>query len=229
LHTISNDLGLPKSSTLAICRTLVSTGLLVQDDRGMYGLSIRIVRIAGTYIAGIDVAQVFNRVLDTHSSPDRTIALAVLDGTQVVFLTRRDGVTSFNMPSTTGRALPASSTAVGKAMLAHLPEDLVRDLYRESPLPRSTPRSITSVDDLIIELRQVKERGFSTDRGETVHGILGVGAPVWSFGEGFPVAAVSIAGEDNIQQDELIDQFGLEIRQVADAISSALGVSARSA
>ena len=225
LNSISRDLGLPKSSVLGICRTLAAEGLLVQDERREYSIGMRIVRLAGRHLAGLDLAKVFHQAVDMTPSIEKTVQLAVLDGSQVVYLARRDAINGLTLPSTTGRALPASTTSVGKALLAELGAAKVAALYpSDELLPRNTPRSKTSVSDLATDLELTRRRGFAVDRGETVHGVLGVGAAIFAFGEAGPVAAVSFADSDNeLVNDSTINDLGQHVIALAAEISTQLG------
>ncbi|MER3389773.1 MAG: IclR family transcriptional regulator [Microcella sp.] len=225
LSSLSKDLGLPKSSTLGICRTLVAEGLLSQDSRREYSIGIRVVRLAGRHLAGLDLAQVFHRMLDSRPPLQNTLQLAVLDGSHVVYLARREPANGLRLPSTTGRALPASTTSVGKALLAHVDSDRIRSLYpTDDDLPRSTPRSKSTLPDLIEELRLTRERGYSIDRSETVHGVLAVGAPIFSLGDSSPVGAVSLAAADEgaVEAGQL-ETMGAEVLNIARDISALLG------
>jgi DNA-binding IclR family transcriptional regulator len=225
LNFISRDLGLPKSSTLGICRTLTGEGLLVQDERRKYSLGIRVVRLASRHVAGLDLAQVFHRLLDSRPSVKKTLQLAVLDGNHVVYLARRDAPNGLALPSTTGRALPASTTSVGKILLAFLEPERLRALYpNDGALPQNTYRSRTSFSELVADLTLTRERGYAIDQSETIHGVLAVGAPIFAYGEPAPVGAISIAEADNGPVSQTyFDELGTEVIGFAKDFSSLLG------
>jgi len=224
LSEISAELGLPKSSTLGICRTLVSEGLLQQSADHTYGVGVRMVRLAGKHVADIDIAQEFHRVLEVRGPLQWTIQLAVLDERSVVYLARRDGPRSLSLPSMTGRALPASTTAVGKAILAQFTREEIADLYEEHELPKRTPSSITSLADLHSALEDVRTKGYSVDASETTQGVWAVGAPVWSFGKHRPAAAVSIAVAEGFpNQRDAAASLGEQVIDVASEISGRMG------
>ncbi len=69
-------------------------------------------------------------------------------------------------------------TAAGKAILAHYPEERVREIAEQRGLVRQTQRTTTDVDDLLEELETVAERGYATADREQLQGIRGVGAPI---------------------------------------------------
>jgi len=225
LNPISRDLGLPKSSTLGICRTLTGEGLLTQDERREYSLGIRVVRLASRHLAGLDLAQVFHRLLDSRAPVKKTLQLAVLDGNLVVYLARRDAPNGLALPSTTGRALPASTTSVGKALLAYVEPERLRALYpSDDALPQNTRRSKTTFSGLVADLTLTRERGYAIDQSETMHGVLAVGAPIFAYGESAPVGAISIAEADNEAVNlTYIDELGTEVISFANDFSSLLG------
>ncbi|MFB6187002.1 MAG: IclR family transcriptional regulator C-terminal domain-containing protein, partial [Halobacteriaceae archaeon] len=63
------------------------------------------------------------------------------------------------------RRLPHANAA-GKAILAHLPEDVVHDILDRTGLPEHTKHTITSRKELFDELDSIRERGYAVNRGE---------------------------------------------------------------
>ena len=122
-----------------------------------------------------------------------TVHLAVLEGADVRYLDGIESGAALRVAVRTGATLPAHCTAVGKAMLAELPPDAVRDLYRgQQKLPGLTAQSITTRDALAHELESVRTLGYARNNGESEVGVVSVAVAI-SEGRG----ALSVAGPES--------------------------------
>ncbi|NNG21191.1 IclR family transcriptional regulator [Naumannella sp. ID2617S] len=121
----------------------------------------------------------------------QTVHLAMLEGSDVVYLNKLHGLHHVPSPSRIGGRIPAYCTAVGKVLLSHAP-DLVEEVLAEE-LPAWTEHTVTDADELRAELARIREAGIGFDRGEVRLGLNCVAAPVLGP-TGVPVAAMSVSG-----------------------------------
>jgi DNA-binding IclR family transcriptional regulator len=129
---------------------------------------------------------------DLFEATRSTVHLAVLDGTDVVYVHKLGSRQGPVVASRLGGRMPAHCTGVGKALLAFSAPAAVQDLLR-SELKRRTPRTIVAPGLVLRELRAVRGRGFAEEHEESTRGIACVAAPVLGTGRQ-AVAAVSITG-----------------------------------
>ena len=122
-----------------------------------------------------------------------------------------------------GKRLDLHSTAVGKALIAHLPEEKVLSLVRGRGLPRYNENTITSFRRLQQELEETRRRGFSVDEGEDEIGGRCVGAPIF-VAPGEVIAAVSIAGSSELINPEDVTSFGTLVKETSSDIAAALHI-----
>jgi DNA-binding IclR family transcriptional regulator len=192
---MARRLGLPKSSIANICGALADAGL-VRRIGTSFALGRRLAELGGAYLATIDQVQEFyeaSRKLPTGS--DETVQFAVLQGLEVTYLARHDGRQPVRLTSAIGRRLPAFSTATGKAALASLDEaELDRRLAGLSSLPQPTRRAHRSVDELLVDLVEIRRRGYAIDDEETMEGVVcyGVMVPSRQPGEGPNAASITL-------------------------------------
>jgi IclR family KDG regulon transcriptional repressor len=85
------------------------------------------------------------------------------------------------------------STALGKALLAFLPEPQISAILSEQPLVRKTSKTITRKAHLLEHLASVREHGVAIDLEENLDGVICVAAPIFDAGQR-PIAAFSISG-----------------------------------
>jgi DNA-binding IclR family transcriptional regulator len=142
LGQLARDLGIPKSSLRAILQTLEGRGWVETDATGgRFGLGGRALLVGAAYVDADDVVAVAAGTLDHLAATfGETVHLARLDGTDIVYLAKRESRHSLRLFSAIGRRLPAFTTALGKAVLAERTSEEVRASLPH-PLPRLTPRT----------------------------------------------------------------------------------------
>lgn len=226
LASISKRLAFPRSSTLALCNSLVRTRLLTRDPTGRYRLGPHVLVLGRGYLGQTDMLSAFQRACSELALlPNHTLILSVLDGPDVVYVGRRPGRTPVGVRYEPGMRLPANCTASGKALLSESEPDEVRAVFAArgtAELPALTPYSITNVEKLIEDLERAKQRGFTTDEDETALGMLCVGAAVRDGSARIVGAAAASMVKTEIKPSDL-PRYSAEIRRLANHISVALG------
>lgn len=194
LAEITARLGLPKSSVLALATSLTRTGLVRRVDSGAYQLGTHLVDLAHAYLANIDLTQEFASTWDALAMlPGEGVVLALLDGTDVVYIACRNSDTPLGVTYRIGMRLPANCTATGKALLSTLPDERVRTLYRGVPLRQLTPHSHKTLKSLLADLHEARLRGYAVDDEETRAGMCCIGAPVFDASGSYAIAAVAVS------------------------------------
>lgn len=122
-----------------------------------------------------------------------SVHLAAREGTQIVYFDKVDPPGGQPVSTAVGMRLDAHANAAGKAVLAWLVPDEVRQLYSQHPPDAHTARTITSVDALLHELSAIRMQGYATDEGEMIPGLTCVAAPIMN-NLGGAVAALSVSG-----------------------------------
>lgn len=128
---------------------------------------------------------------DLYELTKQTVHLAVLQGTDVVYLNKLYGHLQVRSPSRIGGRAPAYCTAVGKVLLAYDPD--AADQAMRSEMLAWTPATITDPDTFRRELLEVRNTNLAFDREEILTGLNCIAAPI--FGpNGKPVASMSVSG-----------------------------------
>jgi IclR family KDG regulon transcriptional repressor len=128
---------------------------------------------------------------ELYERTHHTVHLAVLHGTDVVYLNKLYGHRPARSPSRIGGRAPAYATAVGKVLLAWSPESTDQTL--DAPLVAWTENTITDGEILLDVLAAVRKTGVAFDRGESLVGLSCIAAPIMGR-TGRPIAAFSISG-----------------------------------
>lgn len=172
MSELARQLELPKSSTINILAALVETGL-VRRVRGGYYLGPTLVDLASAFLRHEDPVYRFREfVPDLPHASHETVQLATLDGADVIYLARHDGTQPISLTSIVGKRLPASSTALGKAMLGTLDRDRFDATVGSGPLPQLTSRSHASLEALWDDLEVTRTRGYAIDDEEAAANVV---------------------------------------------------------
>lgn len=158
-------------------------------------------------------------IAELYASTGFTTHLAVLDGSDVVYLNKLQDTRSSRSPVRIGGRAPAYSTAVGKAMLAFNAPALRR--LQDVEFVKWTPATVSNQRELSQELSRIRLEGHAIDRGETVSTIRCVAAPVPGL-DGKAVAAISLSWDAGVAGTENLAQ---SVHKAARAASRALTVA----
>jgi IclR family pca regulon transcriptional regulator len=225
---IADELGMSRSTTHRYVITLVALGYLEQGASRKYRLGLRVTDLGMSALNATGLrehAQPYLEELRQRTS--YTSSLAVLDGPEIVYV---DRVHSFRRDQHTieqelapGSRLPAHCTAMGKLLLAHLPESEQRQLVAQLRLTKQGPNTITSKQELRNELGAIRAEGFAVNDEELAPGLHSIAAPVRDDGRAV-VAAVSLAAHTSvISLAELVDALSPHLIATADRVSARLG------
>ena len=202
-----------------LIQTLVGAGFLAQDpgdSRIVPGYSV--LRLAaGLLDSNLIRLELLPHLENLARITGERVSLGILHRHQMLYLA---GVEKPSLPtiySRFGKTTPAYCSAIGKAILAFMPESELLPYLQREPLSRHTEATITSEAALRSELGDVRRRGFAVDRQEFAPGSASVGAPILVHGR--PVAGVAVEGR-------LLDPLlahAPTVQHTAEVISHVLG------
>lgn len=193
LEEIAGHTHIPRSTTHRILERLVRLGWLERNGR-VYGLGGRALGLGGREEGHNALrAAAFPLLHALAMRTELVVHLAVLDGTDVVYLDKFGGRAAVNVPSLVGGRAPAWCTAAGKAMLAWLPPEQI-DAKFQRVIHKRTTRSIGDLGVLHMELNRIRARhGLAFERGECFPTIACAGVAV--RGSDGPIAGISLVGD----------------------------------
>lgn len=223
---ITERLGLPRTTVHELVTTLADRSYLtpVPGQPTRYRLGLRLFLLGSSFAERLDLAQEAQVVAhETAAACEETVHVAVLDGTDVVYIAKVDSTHPVRMVSAVGRRLPAHCTAVGKMLLSSLTAEALDARYLPGrTLPAMTPRSITSRARLRNHLAEIRERGMAYDECESNDAVYCVAAPVYDRAKAM-VAAMSISVPGIRWDDRRRAEWTELVRAGAASLSQRLG------
>ena len=123
LSDLARAADLPRATARRILFTLERAGFVATDGK-LFRLMPRVLVLASSYLASNHVVSVLQPALDRLSGEAQEISsMAILDGSDVVFIARASPTRIFSSGIDIGYRLPAFCTSVGRVLLSRLPDD----------------------------------------------------------------------------------------------------------
>ncbi|GAB4407633.1 MAG: IclR family transcriptional regulator [Anaerolineales bacterium] len=220
---IAELVGLHKATTHRIIVSLMNGGFLEKAPGGeRYRLGLRLAELGMAAIRTLD----FRREAIPHMKAlvdrfEETCDLSVFDRGEVFYVEVIQGKHTLTIAARVGQRLPAHCTASGKTFLAFMPEAEARAILKE-PLTRYTDWTITSAEEVLAQLPEVRARGYGYDDQEFELGIRAVAAPIRNR-EGRVIAVISMPGPTSRMTPERVSQIAQGLVATTRAISLRLG------
>jgi DNA-binding IclR family transcriptional regulator len=227
LAELCTALSLHKSTVHRLMMVLQQHRLVDKNpETGRYRLGLRLFEFGSKAIAVLDLRGHARPRLDQlQRELGETVFFCILDEGQVLYLEKVESQQSVRTACMVGSRAPAYCTAVGKAMLAELPEAEVSDIVRRWGLKAITANTITTAAALKAELRAVRSRGYAIDNEEKEQGLRCVSAPVRGH-SGKMFAALSVSGPAFRVTRERIPEIAKAVMRIANELSAELGYQA---
>jgi IclR family pca regulon transcriptional regulator len=226
---LSRGLDLSRSTAHRYVTTLAKLGYLQQDPESKrYRLGPKVLDLGFSALNSMDLLEISAPHLRRLSDEtQRTVNLAILDGTDVVYIERyrtpQQGQREIDLNLHVGARLPAYCTAMGKAILAFVPEEQLAEIIERIDFAPRGPNTLTDPEAFRKELEKIRGSGIAVNDEELAYGLRSIAAPIHTH-SGEVVAALNLAVHRTmVSMDELIARFGPAVTKTAHDISQSMG------
>jgi IclR family acetate operon transcriptional repressor len=215
LSELATSTDLPLPTIHRLLRTLVAKGYVRQLANRRYVLGPSLIRLGegASKQLGALVRPQLRTLVDQLGE---TANMAVLDSDKVLYIAQVPSKHSMRMFTEVGRRAHLHDTGVGKAILAQMKDESVRAIVARAGMPSATSASITNIDDLITDLRLIRERGYSIDDGEQE---VGVRCFAMDVPNAPTLTAISVSGPVSRVDDSFAERAVPMLREAAEALS----------
>lgn len=188
---------LPKSSTHQLLHTMEQQNFLQLDEK-KYRIGIRVFELGQTASRNLDILQAIRPHLKWLSSQlSMTTQFGILENTDVLYLSKIKNREGIAVESQAGARMPAHATALGKAMLSLLSDDILLANYSKLVFKKFTPNTISSASELCDRLKEVRDNKFAEDHEEFTKGVFCLAVPVPGI-RAKTIGAISISMPEEI-------------------------------
>jgi len=211
---MSDALGLPLPTVHRLTAVLAERGYLERDERSRrYRLGLELARLIPALLSGLrlpDLVRPHLRAL--ASKTGETVNLATLQDGEVVYLLSETGDRLLTSQTPVGLRLPAHCTALGKRLLAQLPEDAAREAVGPGPYERRTPATITTWKALRAELERVRADRVARSWEEYEVGLASIAVAIAGVEGG---AALNVSLPTSRATPEVLDKLATRLQTIA--------------
>jgi len=218
--------GLPVSTAHRFLVNLESSGFLNCNASGIYHLGLACFAVGQAALGQLDIRRLsLPYLLDLNQQTRETIHLTVRHGLTAVYVEKIDSPEHLRIHSRIGAAVPLYCTAVGKVMLAYMPDQEREQVLRQLDLKRMTANTAGSLQELQTELQRVRKNGYACDLEEHELHIRCIAAPIRNH-EGAVQSSLSITAPVVRMPVTRLRQLAPLIQDAGRRISAELGYQA---
>ncbi len=205
---------------------LESSGFLNCNASGIYHLGLACFAVGQAALGQLDIRRLsLPYLLDLNQQTRETIHLTVRHGLTAVYVEKIDSPEHLRIHSSIGAAVPLYCTAVGKVMLAYMPDQEREQVLRQLDLKRMTANTAGSLQELQTELQRVRKNGYACDLEEHELHIRCIAAPIRNH-EGAVQSSLSITAPVVRMPVTRLRQLAPLIQEAGLRISTELGYQA---
>jgi len=227
LERLAEETGLPKPTLHRFLATLVELGYVFRDENDQYSLTLRMFSIGSKGLAHLDLARDTRPIAEALGTRlNETVHMGIADDDMAMYIIKIESKYTIRMYSRVGKRIPLYCTAIGKTILAGMPEEQRDRMLAEMELVPFTRATIVDPQALRNELESVKSQGFAEDLEEHEEGVRCIAAPVRDY-TGAVTAALSVSWPLFRFNENKREFYIAEITESAQKISALLGYSAQ--
>lgn len=224
---VAVHLGMQRSASHRLLRTLLDCGYVAQDEGSRYGLSLRLFEL-GNRNEGISEIRraAAPYMLQLAEMFGETVNLGMWEDWSVVHIDKVESKEVLRSDSPVGERVSPHCIALGKAILAFRPPEEQERFLASAPFESKSPNTLITRESMEAELARVREEGVAIDNEELSIGLCCVAAPIFVHG---PQArfAMSVSGPSLRLTEGVRGEIREAIKRVARTLSAELGGSVR--
>jgi DNA-binding IclR family transcriptional regulator len=227
LTDLARAIGSTGSAVHRILTALKKKGLIQQTtENGPYSMSWSIFVLTQQLSARADLRRLSRPLMaGLRDRTGETVTLNVRSGFERICIDQVEGLHEVRWHQQIGQISPLYTGATGKAMLAFLTDDDLKEYFRKVKLRKVTPYTIVKRGELLEELETIKVRGYATGTQDRVLGVAAMAAPIFDA-VGSPAASLTIAGPLWRCSAELLGEWAEPLteatRKITDVATAAM-------
>jgi DNA-binding IclR family transcriptional regulator len=225
LNEICTELGLPRSSGFELVQTLLYKGFIDFDDVRLktYRLGLSAFETGMGYLSNMGIPHLARPLLqELNKQTGSTAFLGIEDKGKLVYLDKAENYSNMRPTAKLGARRLLHTTGLGKALLAAMPIEKIHYILSDGEIARRTPYSKVTLPEILQDMKEVRERGYSIDDREDNEEIYCIGSAVYDQSNQ-PVAAISVASMYSNVTPEREEMIVKLVQETALKLSRQLG------
>ena len=191
ISQISERTLLARPTVLRLLITLEELGYVRSQDNH-YSLTPKVVDLGMAYVSSLGLYGAAKPHMENLSKEvDQTVSLAELDGSDIVYTGRVEVPKIVSVGVTVGARLPSASTALGRVLLAAVPDADLHDVLSTPSMSMHIPRTRFTAEQIRPRLHTVREQGWAESDEDLQYGVQAIAAPLRGE-DGRVIAAIGL-------------------------------------
>lgn len=221
---VSNHFKVNKSTAHRFLASMKHVGFVDQNPKNQkYKLSLKVFEIGNKVVDGLNLREIAKPVMiELSDITGETINLGIIDNYDVVYIEKVLSKNTLRQDCPIGGRDRVHATALGKAIIAFWPLEYVEEYIRKKGLNKVTDNTITDVELFYAELRNIRDKGYSLDKEETIIGLSCIAAPIFN-NENKAIASISISSPTYRLDNNNIEKYKEEIIKASQRVSRQMG------
>lgn len=219
--SLARAVDMPKATVFRLVYTLERRGYIIRGPLGELGLGPRVLWLASgnnrNWVIELQQAARPHLVALRDAFGD-TVNLAIRSSDHLVYIDVAEGTHPVRFIEVAGSVGPLHATALGKALLAHLPPAELRTVLASLSFQALTPKTIVDPELFSRELAKVRDSGYALDDWESVAGAKCVAVPILGRG-GIPLAAISLSMPESRFSHDKLEAVRVALLETSRAIA----------
>ena len=219
---LASRLGLSKSTTHRLLKSLENTSIVMRDPiTRRYYVGPLILDLASRPIISHQPLTVcaFEEMRRLRDLIQETVVLHIRIGLERVCLEELPSFQSLKYTAGKGFVAPVQTGSAGKVLLAEMSDPELQLLMANITFRKIAPNTITGREEMMQEIRKVRENGYAVSFGERAPGSASISVPVRGY---LCPVALSVLGPESRFPITAMMEYLKEMKRSASCISENL-------
>lgn len=227
LAEVARNAGLSRATARRLLHTLEHLGYAQRrDDR--FSLTPKVMELGHAFLSSSGAQELAIPYMEQiRATLNESSSVAVLDGTEVVYIARVPANRVMTVHIGLGTRFPAYRTSLGRVLMTDCSEDELRDSWARTDRSKPAPKTITTFEQLKQVVNEVRSQGWSLVDQELEEDVAAVAAPIRNA-RGQVVAAMSISTHSSrVSREDIVSRFVPVLLEAAAGVSAAFASHSR--
>jgi DNA-binding IclR family transcriptional regulator len=219
---VAKRLNQNRSASHRFLATLKELGYVIQDSNARYKLSLKMFEI-GNRLSEVKAIRPISRPFmhELVAKYHETVNLGHIEHTDVTTIETVSSKEAIKFDSVIGERSPAYTLAMGKAMMAYMPQEERNYSLDKIEFHALTDKTITNRAKFEEELTIIRNQGFAVDDEEWAIGLRCVAVPIFDI-DGHADYAISVSGPLQRMTDQAIILISKDLQHICQLITRKL-------
>lgn len=212
-----------RAAARRILFTLERLGYASTVDGGRFQLEPAVLTLGYAYLSSQGISQLAKSYMETAANAVQgSCTLAVLEGTDVLFIARVRPPRNLGTTYTIGSRIPAHLTSMGRCLLADRSDEEIDEYLKNANLNPFTRFTVTDPSAIRESILEIRESGYSVVNQELTIGVLGMGVSIHSGSSRRRIACNVAVADPGVTPSKLVRNHLSMLRRTAEEIGKVL-------